>query len=416
MMMQAAQALWKKRSTRIVAGALVATSLGAFGYVRFSKKTPAVATFQVQRGEFLDVLQFRGELKALKSVTIAAPANASMLQILKISPDGTQVKPGDTVVEFDPSRTAQELAQDKSILKSAKAETEQVRAQGSLTEQQDSTAVTKADYDVEVAKLDASKNEIVSHIEGAEAMLKVDDAQQTFRQTQAQLKADQAKTRATVEAKDHATRKAKFDQDRAEHILSSMVLKAPSAGTLSLIPVWHDGNVSPFKAGERIWPGAPIAELPDASSLRVSAHVDETERGRLALAQSATVQLDAISDRQFTGKISKIGTIAAVDFSAGWPFPRNFDLEITLDQQDPRLRPGMTVQITVVVQRIPNAISIPVQASFLKSGKTVAYVWDGSKFEERVIQIERRSRDRALIASGLQPGDVIALKDPQVKQ
>ena len=76
----------------------------------------------------------------------------------------------------------------------------------------------------------------------------------------------------------------------------------------------------------------------------------------------------------------------------------------------------MTVQITVVVQRIPNAISIPVQASFLKSGKTVAYVWDGSKFEERVIQIERRSRDRALIASGLQPGDVIALKDPQVKE
>ena len=101
-----------------------------------------------------------------------------------------------------------------------------------------------------------------------------------------------------------------------------------------------------------------------------------------------------------------------MDFSAGWPFPRNFSLEMAIDQNDPRLRPGMTVQITVIIDRIPNAISIPVQASFMKSGQTVAYVWNGSKFEERAIRIERRSRDRALISSGLAAGERVALKDP----
>ena len=144
------------------------------------------------------------------------------------------------------------------------------------------------------------------------------------------------------------------------------------------------------------------------------AHVDETERGRLVLGQPATVQLDAIADRQFTGKIVSIGTIASMDFSAGWPFPRNFTLDVAIDQSDPRLRPGMTVQITVIIDRIPNSISIPTQASFVKAGRTVAYVWNGSKFDERTIQIERRSRDRALISSGLSPGDRVALKDPTV--
>ena len=92
-----------------------------------------------------------------------------------------------------------------------------------------------------------------------------------------------------------------------------------------------------------------------------------------------------------------IGTIASTDFSGGWPFPRNFDLEIALDQADPRLKPGMAVQLTVVVDGFPDALTIPVQASFQRSGQTIAYVWAGSKFEERLIEVGRRSGDRILV-------------------
>jgi multidrug efflux pump subunit AcrA (membrane-fusion protein) len=74
------------------------------------------------------------------------------------------------------------------------------------------------------------------------------------------------------------------------------------------------------------------------------------------------------------------------------------------------------VQVAVIVDRVPHAITIPAQASFLKSGQNVAFVWDGSAFRERVIQVERRSRDRVLVSSGLRSGDLVALKDPSVKE
>ena len=125
--------------------------------------------------------------------------------------------------------------------------------------------------------------------------------------------------------------------------------------------------------------------------------------------EPVTVQLDAISDRQFSGKLTRIGTIASSDFSAGWPIPRNFDLEISLDQTEPRLKPGMTVQVAVIVDRVPDVITIPAQATFLKSGQNIAFVWDGSTFQERVIQVERRSRDRILVSKGLRSGDLVAL-------
>jgi len=408
--------LWIRRKVMVVAVVLLVGSGVVFGAVRYSNRAPEVPTLDVKRGEFIDSIQFRGEVKAMKSVTISAPAEAGDLQIIKIAADGTQVQQGDVVVEFDKTKTEQDLAQHRSTLKSAQAEIDQAKAQARLTEEEDVTAVKKARFDVEAAKLDASKQEIVSKIEGAEANLKVADAEQKLHEVEEKLTADRAVNKATIESKVEASKKAAYDVQRAERSLTKMTLPAPASGMISLISTWRPGGEAPFKPGDRAWPGAPIAELPDVSTLRVSARADETERGRLALNETLSAQLDAIPDRQFTGKIEQISTIATIDFSAGWPIPRNFNLVIALDQADARLKPGMTAQLTVVVDRVANALTIPVEASFQKSGQTVAYVWQGSKFQERVIEVERRSRDRILVAKGLSAGDRVALKDPTVKE
>lgn len=404
------------RVVAILIAVSLACGVAVFGLSRVSSRKAAIASFDVKREDFVDSIQFRGEVKAMKSVTISAPANAGKLQILKMASNGAQVKKGDVVVEFDRSKTEQNMKQYGSVLKSAQAEIEQARAQARLVEEDDVTGVSKAQYDVVVAKLDASKQEIVSKIEGAEASIKVTDAEQKLKETEAKLKSDRAVNKAAIDAKIEASKKARYDMDRAEQALNTMILTAPSGGNIDLTTVWHGGGVSAFKPGERVWAGAPIAELPDASSLRVSARVDEAERGRLAAHQRATVLLDAISDRQFSGELEQIGTIATTDFTGGWPIPRNFDLRIALDQSDPRLRPGMTSQITVVVDRIPNAISIPLQASFQRSGRTVAYVAEGTKYKERPIEVGLRNRDRVLVTAGLEPGDRVALQDPFAKQ
>jgi HlyD family secretion protein len=400
----------------IIAIVLLAGSGVVLGAVRLGKRSPTVPTIEVKREEFLDSTQFRGEVKALKSVTISAPAEAGDLQIVKVSPEGTAVKPGDVVVEFDKTKTEQELAQFQSSLKSAEAEIGQARAQAQLAEEEDKTAVLKAGYDVESAKLEASKQEIVSKIEGEEATLKLADAEQKLREAQTKEKSDKTLNQATVESKEQASKKAQYDVERANRALAQMTQRAPSAGTISLLQHWSGSNMTAYRPGDRAWPGAAIAELPDATTLRISARVDETERGRLAAKQPVTVQLNAIPDRQFTGHIEQIGAIASLDFSSGWPITRNFILEIVLDQSDPRFKPGITGQVTVIVDRVPNAVTIPAQAMFQKSGQNVAYVWRGTQFEERAIEVGRRSGDKIMVAKGVSPGEQVALKDPTLKE
>jgi HlyD family secretion protein len=399
----------------VIAILLLVGSGVLLGAVRLTRHAPTVPTIGVKRGEFLDSLQFRGEVKALKSATISAPAEAGELQIVKLVPEGSAVKAGDVVVAFDKTKTGQDLAQYKSSLKSAEAEIGQAKAQARLAEEEDKTAVLKASYEVEAAKLEASKQEIVSRIEGEEAKLKLADAQQKLREAEAKQKSDAALNTATIQSKIEASAKAKFDVERAERALARMSVVAPSAGTISVLQHWGPSGPVQYRTGDRAWPGAAIAELPDVSTLRVIARVDETERGRLASKQPVTVQLTAIPDREFTGHIEQIGAIASADFGAGWPFTRNFVLEIILDQSDTRFKPGITGEVTVVVDRVPDALTIPAQALFQRSGRNVAYVWQNTQFEEREIQVARRSGDKILIGKGLRSGDQIALSDPTMK-
>jgi HlyD family secretion protein len=414
-MMRRFHQLSMRGKVAVVAVLLLAGSGVLLAAVRLGKRTPTVPTIEVVRGEFLDSMQFRGEVKALKSITISAPAEAGELQIIKVSPEGTVVKRGDVVVEFDKTKTEQDLAQFKSVLKSSEAEIGQAKAQAKLAEEEDKTTVLKARYDVEGAKLEAGKQEIVSKIEGEEAKLKLADSEQKLREAEAKEKSDQALNRATVESKQQASKKAQYDVERAERSLTQMTLRAPSDGAISLLQHWGGSGMVTYRPGDRAWPGASIAELPDASTLRISARVDETERGRLAAKQTVTVQLNAIPDRQFTGHVERIGEIASLDFSSGWPITRNFTLEIVLDQTDSRFKPGIRGEITVAVEKVPNALTMPAQALFQKSGQNVAYVWRGSQFEERIIEIGRRSGDKILVAKGVNAGEQVALRDPTQK-
>jgi len=408
--------LWKRRKGAVLLCSFVIFGFAGFGAFRLARPEPLIPSALVQRGEFTDYVQLRGQAKAVKSAIISAPYQAGDLQIIKLAQNGAQVKKGDVVVEFDATTLRQTLAQDQSTLKSSDAEIQAARAQARLKEEQDLTDVMKARFDVQSAKLDASKREIVSKIDGEEADLKLADAEQKLKEMEEKLKADRDADAATIESKQQKRDQALYGVRQTDRGLAALTLRAPTNGIVTLQDNWRAagnmGNAPPFKQGDRAWSGAEIAELPDLSTLEISARLDETERGRIQTGQTATVRIDAIPDRDFTGRITQISTIASMDFSAGWPFPRNFTMDIVLGHSDPRLRPGMSANVRVIVDQVPNGVTIPAAALFRKAGQSVVYVLHGTKLEQRPIEVSRRSGDQILIAKGLQPGERVALQEP----
>src|SRR5687768_18277248 len=118
------------RRPRNVVVALVTTSVlaaGAFAAER-NPPVPDLPTAVVTKGTFVDTLEIRGEIRPLKSIVLSSPMQSGELQILKLAKTGTMVKPGDVVVEFDPTTLQRTIQEKQSELKQADAEIEQAQA------------------------------------------------------------------------------------------------------------------------------------------------------------------------------------------------------------------------------------------------------------------------------------------------
>lgn len=85
-------------------------------------------------------------------------------------------------------------------------------------------------------------------------------------------------------------------------------------------------------------------------------------------------------------------------------------------QFDVLLRPGLLADVEIIVEKIPNAINVPMQAVFEREGKPVVYVKNGAVFEPRSIKPFKRSESVMVIAEGLKPGETVALADPTAKK
>jgi multidrug efflux pump subunit AcrA (membrane-fusion protein) len=112
---------WRPRQKALAGVATLIIGVLGFGAFRMASSAASLPTAEVKRKDFVDTLEIKGDVKALRSVIIAAPYSAGELQIVNLVANSAKVKKGDVIVEFDATTVKQKLAQDQSGVKSAEA-------------------------------------------------------------------------------------------------------------------------------------------------------------------------------------------------------------------------------------------------------------------------------------------------------
>jgi HlyD family secretion protein len=378
-----------------------------------------IATAEVVRGQFVDLLTLRGEVKALRSVFITAPSGAGDLQIVQLAANGVEVKKGEVVVRFDTTTVERTLAEKKSLLRQAEAEIERGRAQGRLQEEGTLTEQMKGQYNVERAKLDVGTRDVISRIEGEKAVIALSDAEQKVREVEAKLGANRAGSQADMSALEQKRDKAKADVRLEELRLAALTLRAPVDGLMMVGQNWRAGGgpfgAREFRTGDRAWPGANVGELPELGTPYVLAKIDEIDRGRMRPGMDATVVVEALPGAELPARLTAFSTLAKPDFST-WPPPRLFDVNIDLDKPEARLRPGMTGSIRVPVEKLPGVLLIPSRALMQPGGAPFVFVLGRDGFERRPVTVLRRGQTQVAIAKGIEEGERVALDNPEKAQ
>jgi multidrug efflux pump subunit AcrA (membrane-fusion protein) len=376
----------------------------------------SIPTTVVQRGTFVDYLQVRGEIRPVRSTVLTAPSAGTDLQIIELGANGATVAPGDVVIQFDSTTQQRAVEQRRSELKEAESEVERIQTESTRRLQAADTELAQARSALARARLDVTAAELVSRIEADRRALLLANAQLQVGALERKVEGERIAAAADLAIARQKREKAQYDVEETERIIDSLTLRAPAAGTISLLPNFRAGGPMSgappeFKRGDRVYFGAPIAELPDLTSVQMTCRLDEADRARVQTGTPVLVRVDAVPDRELPARLTEIGLMARPDFSS-WPPIRNFDVVVAIAEADPRLRSGMNASARIEMNRFSDVIVVPAGAVFQTGGTTVAYVVEGGSTSPRPVTVLRRGRDQVAIQSGLREGERIALRDP----
>ena len=403
-------------SVAVIAVTVVGAVLGARNLRSGQSQVPSMV---LEKGRFVNTLEVRGEIRPIRSIVLTAPSSGSDLQIIDIVANGASVKSGDVVIRFDSTAPQRVLDQRESELQQANSEVAKIEADARRRIQAAEATLAELRSAADRARLDLTRTPLVSKVESEKLALAVADAEQKVKAQEAKIDGERRSTAADLSIVRQKHDKAAFDVADNQRIIRSLSMTSPADGQISLMPNFRvaqgfSRSAPEFKRGDRAWFGAPIAELPDLSSVRMSCRVDEADRARVPPDAKVRVRVDAIPDRELPGSIDQISIVAKPDF-ATFPPTRNFDVSIAMSESDQRIKSGMSATAVIELDQLEDVIVVPDTAVFSRDGQTVVYVIAGRSVEARPVTIARRSRDRVALAGGVNVGERIALRDPTIE-
>ena len=410
----------KSKSSHVVSWIFVLAVLVAIAYAGLQFWMPAtreVPTARVERKEFVQTVRTRGEVKSMNTVPIAAPQTPD-LQIVWLAADGKPIKRGDVVVQFDPAAQEERYLEESTEVRQVDSEIVQAKAQHSIADELNAMLVMRSEYDLERAKLEASKQEILSEIEGLKNRIIVKVSEGELSKAQTTARATDISQESDIVQLEEKKNKAMRDLERTKGYLGNMVLRAPVDGVVQVRPNPRAQGSSrrsrpPFQEGDSVWAGAEIVDIPDLSTMVVEFRVEEIDRGRTRMGQKVRARVDAVAGAVFEGKVEWLSPIATLIYRR-FPPEKNFPARARIGKMDDRLRPGMSASVEVIVEERPDVLVIPSKASFQIDGKPTVFVRSGNGFRKRTIEVLARNANEIVVSDALSEGEVIALENPEL--
>jgi multidrug efflux pump subunit AcrA (membrane-fusion protein) len=167
--------------------------------------------------------------------------------------------------------------------------------------------------------------------------------------------------------------------------------------------------------GSSISPWNPVvANLPDLSIMESLTYVNELDIQKVKIGQKVEIALDADSDKKLTGEVTKVANIGEDMEDRD---SKVFEVVIKINEKDTTLLPSMTTSNRILIEKIKNVLSIPLDAlhSELKDDNKIQYVFlkKGGTVVRQQVKTGKMNDDMIVIEDGLNKEDEILLTAPE---
>lgn len=234
-------------------------------------------------------------------------------------------------------------------------------------------ALTAATNAVTNSKLSAT-----SQINAAQNQ--INSAKASLQQAEASLAQLKAKAQpAEIDAAKAQLLSAQGSVEAATAALNNTILKAPADGTITAVNT---------KVGQQATAMQAVFTLQNINALRAESYVSEANVASLKIGQKVNYTFDALGpDKNFEGQIMTIDPASTVISGVV-----NYLVKASLPNID-EIKPGMTVNMTVLTDSRENALAIPSSAIINQ---------DGEQFVRLITDKTKKTYNQVKVITGLQ--------------
>ena len=375
--------------------------------------TPPSGTVSVVRGDLVLEVDVAGTLTATRSVSLGPVQSVDGeddFKIARMAGEGSEVKKGAKVLQFDVSELERDLLERTAERDSAAREIERKRHEIELQSKESQLRVTEAEALARKAELKADLPEqYTAAVEVKLARIDLEAAQAELRM--AKQRYQHVLRLGQAELAYLRDRHARFASRvaRMESVIKKMTVVTPIDGVVVYRSNWRGEKK---KVGDDCEVGEPCLAVTDTKEMEAHGEVDEVDSARVAVGQKVRLRLEALPELEWQG------TVAAVRPNVYRQSPRNplkvMGVRIKLARTDAsRMRPGMQFRGRLETGRIAGAVLVPVTAVFARPEGPVVFRETATGHQKLPVEVGPRSRTQVVILKGVGPGDRVLARDPE---
>jgi len=436
---------------------VVLASLGGGGYWAWKRSQksgvrPDLIVDKVSRGAFDHIVLEQGELESSSNVDIICEVRSRSgsqgTPILWVVDEGASVSQGDKLVELDDSALKTALRDKRIVVIGAEAQVAAAEAaveQAKIARQEyleglfetEERAIQSemaiAEQDLRKAQLALQSSErlvargLVKSLQLEADTFAVANSQNQLEAAANRLRVLQNLTRqkmlvqfdsaidsaeASLAAALGSLEEEQTDLKDIQKQIELCTIYAPTSGIVIHANQYSSrgGNAEVVIApGTIVRERQTIIRLPDPKRMQVRAKVNESRITLIEAGMPAKIRVDAVNNMELLGRVIKVNRYAE---PGSWfsTTIKEYATIIEIIDPPPSIRTGMTAEVQIFVEQIPNSLQVPIQAIYEHGGKTYSLVKkDDNTFETREVRIGATNEKQATVLDGVNENEKVVL-------
>src|SRR5687768_2762642 len=338
--------MFRKKWFWIVLVLVVAGGAALAAFARRGENGTLVTAETIQKRDLEAIVSASGKIDPKKTVNISAQTMGRVTQLAVR--EGDRVKAGQFLLQIDPVNAEAAVRRDEASVAGARTGLEQSKAslQAARASLESARQALKRQQELSAAGLTTRES-----LERAETEVEV-------RESDLKAREQEIKSRET-----------QLNQQQAglassRHTLTQVRFEAPFDGIVTRRNIEEGENVM---VGTMNNAGTVLLTVADMSVIEAEVEVDETDIPFVQLGQIAKIEIDAIPDRVFTGRVTEIGNSPIQTTGTGTSrTATNFKVTITIDGQIPEVRPGFTCTAEITTATKTQVVAVPIQSMTIR--------------------------------------------------